>query len=221
MLGITLANVTRWELSELRQDEGDDLKALPIFMRKDRFQIEAGFESLKSKSMDRADRLHANSAPGGTFTDCLSRRIPWLSSAVSARFQNDELSYAELDARANRMAHFLKSRAVGPEVLVGVCAKRSLDFAVTLLGVWKAGGAYLPLDPDYPAQRLNCLLADAKPAVILTQAALRSRFAGCPVPTVIIEELHDLRHLPRESPQASARPVACARDSAPAAAAPG
>jgi amino acid adenylation domain-containing protein len=173
-------------------------------MRKDRFQTEAGFESLKSKSMDGAGRLHANSAAGGTCTDFLSRRIPLLSPAISVRFQNDDLSYADLDARANRMAHFLKSRGVGPEVLVGVCAKPSLEFAVTLLAVWKAGGAYLPLDPDLPAQRLNCLLADAKPAVVLTQAALRSRFVGCPVPTVALEELHDLPHLPRESPQASA-----------------
>ncbi|HZR16253.1 MAG TPA: amino acid adenylation domain-containing protein [Verrucomicrobiae bacterium] len=173
-------------------------------MREDRFQTEAGFESLKSKSMYGADRLQANSAPGGTFTDCLSRRIPWLSSAIAARFQNDDLSYVDLDARANRMAHFLKNLGVGPEVLVGVCAKRSLEFAVTLLAVWKAGGAYLPLDPDYPAQRLNCLLADAKPAVVLTQTALRARFIGCPVPTVAIEELQDLPHLPRESPRASA-----------------
>ncbi len=96
-------------------------------------------------------------------------------AATAATFENQRLSYGELNARANRLAHALRRRGVGPEVVVGLCVERSLEMIVGLLGVLKAGGAYLPLDPGYPGERLAFMIADAAPALILTQEALRGR----------------------------------------------
>src|SRR5262249_1476644 len=87
----------------------------------------------------------------------------------------ESLSYRELDARANRLAHHLSSLGVGPETVVGLCVERSLAMVVGLLGILKAGGAYLPLDPDHPSERLAVMLADAGAPLIVTQARLRER----------------------------------------------
>ena len=82
------------------------------------------------------------------------------------------LSYGELDKRSNQLAHHLRKLGVGPEVVVGLYLERSLEMVVGLLAILKAGAAYLPLDPSYPADRLAIMLADAKASVIVTQAAL-------------------------------------------------
>ena len=87
----------------------------------------------------------------------------------------DELSYAELDARANQLAHYLQRLGVGPDTPVALYLARSLDLLIALLAALKAGGAYLPLDPSYPAERLHFMLADARAPVVLTSAALSER----------------------------------------------
>src|SRR5262249_40453390 len=83
--------------------------------------------------------------------------------------ENGQLTYGELNARANQLAHHLKSFGVGPEVLVGICLEPSAEMVVSLLGVLKAGGAYLPLDPSYPKERLSLLLEDSCVPVLVTQ----------------------------------------------------
>ena len=92
--------------------------------------------------------------------------------ATAVAFDGSSLSYARLDARANQVAHRLLAEGVGPGTLVGVCAERSLELVVGLLGVLKAGAAYLPLDPEYPSGRLEFMLADAAAPVVLTQTRL-------------------------------------------------
>src|SRR5262249_39659704 len=81
--------------------------------------------------------------------------------AKAAVFEGNTLTYGELDARANRVAHHLRGLGVGPEVVVGLCVERSLEMLVGLIGILKAGGAYLPLDPGYPRERLGFMLSDA------------------------------------------------------------
>lgn len=95
--------------------------------------------------------------------------------AVAVVFEEQELTYGELNRRANQLAHYLRSLGVGPEVLVGLMVERSIEMVVGLLGILKAGGAYLPLDPEYPQQRLSFMLADAQLSILLTQQHLRAQ----------------------------------------------
>ncbi|HEX6367825.1 MAG TPA: amino acid adenylation domain-containing protein [Longimicrobium sp.] len=103
------------------------------------------------------------------------RRTP---GAVAVVHEEERLTYAALNARANQLAHHLRGRGVGPEVRVALCVERGVEMIVGLLGVLKAGGAYVALDPTQPAERLAGMLADAGAPVLLTQAALADRFAG-------------------------------------------
>ncbi|MDF5713916.1 MAG: amino acid adenylation domain-containing protein, partial [Rhizonema sp. NSF051] len=92
--------------------------------------------------------------------------------AVAVVFENQQLTYHELNCRANQLAHYLRSLGVSPDVLVGICVERSLEMMVGLLGILKAGGAYVPLDPEYPTERLSFILTDAQVSVLLTQQHL-------------------------------------------------
>ncbi|KYC36320.1 hypothetical protein WA1_42115 [Scytonema hofmannii PCC 7110] len=96
--------------------------------------------------------------------------------AIAVVFEGEQLTYNELNQRANRIAHHLQRLGVGPEVLVGICVERSLEMVVGLLGILKAGGAYVPLDPTYPSERLVFMLEDAQVPVLLTQAKLVESF---------------------------------------------
>ncbi|MEP7338239.1 MAG: amino acid adenylation domain-containing protein [Acidobacteriota bacterium] len=97
--------------------------------------------------------------------------------AVAVSYEDEELSYRELNARANQLAHYLRKAGVGPEVLVGVCVERSVEMITGLLGVLKAGGAYVPLDPAYPDDRIKFALEDAGVKALLTQSSLAHRFS--------------------------------------------
>lgn len=89
--------------------------------------------------------------------------------ATAVQFDNQQLTYQELNQQANQLAKHLQGLGVGPETIVGICVERSLEMVVGLLGILKAGGAYLPLDPNYPLERLAYMLADTQATVILTQ----------------------------------------------------
>ncbi|HEV2150062.1 MAG TPA: amino acid adenylation domain-containing protein [Longimicrobiaceae bacterium] len=95
--------------------------------------------------------------------------------AVALAFEGRTLTFRDLDVRANRLAHHLAGRGVGPEVRVGICMERGPELMVAILGVMKAGGAYVPLDPSFPAERMSYLLADSGVAVLLTHARVQDR----------------------------------------------
>ncbi|HEX6040676.1 non-ribosomal peptide synthetase, partial [Longimicrobium sp.] len=107
--------------------------------------------------------------------------------AAALVFDGGAITYGDLNARANRLAHHLARRGVGPDVPVGLCLERGPEMIVALLAVLKAGGAYVPLDPEYPAERLEHMLADSAPAVLLTQASLAGMFAGAVVPRIRLD----------------------------------
>ncbi len=105
----------------------------------------------------------------------IEEQVQRTPEAPAIVFENQQLTYREVNCRANQLAHALQARGVGPEVLVGVCLERSLDLVVALLAILKAGGAYVPLDPTYPAERLAYMIQDAQLPLVLTQERLRDR----------------------------------------------
>ncbi|HEX2092021.1 MAG TPA: amino acid adenylation domain-containing protein, partial [Longimicrobiaceae bacterium] len=115
------------------------------------------------------------------------RQVERSPDAAAVVFGDRVLTYAELNARANRLAHYLRERAVGAEVRVAVCVERSPETIVGLLAVLKAGGAYVPLDPDSPDDRLRYMLTDCAPAMLLTQASLAGRLSGLNLPLLALD----------------------------------
>lgn len=95
--------------------------------------------------------------------------------AIALTFGNAQMTYQQLNRKANQVAHYLRQRGVGPEVMVGICMERSFEMIIGVLGVLKAGGTYLPLDPAYPQERLNFMIQDSRLSLLLTQAALREK----------------------------------------------
>ncbi|MDZ7309484.1 MAG: amino acid adenylation domain-containing protein, partial [candidate division KSB1 bacterium] len=134
--------------------------------------------------------------------------------AAAVTFGAQTLSYAELNRRANRVAHHLQSLGVGPDVLVGIYVERSLEMVIGLLGILKAGGAYVPLDPHFPAERLTLMLEDSAAPVLLTQEKLLATLPPHQARVVCVESLftqngrqngaHPARE--RENPVSPVRP---------------
>ncbi len=100
-----------------------------------------------------------------------------IPDAIALTERKQVLSYKELNARANQLAHYLQKQGVGPNVLVALCVKRSLNMVIGLLGILKAGGAYVPLDPSYPSDRLLFMLEDAQVSVLVTEQSITESFA--------------------------------------------
>jgi amino acid adenylation domain-containing protein len=108
-----------------------------------------------------------------TWVQLFEAQVDRSPQATALVFDQQRLSYQQLNQRANQLAHHLRALGVGPESLVGICAERSLEMVVAILAVLKAGGAYLPMDPLYPAERLSFMLEDARVAVVLTQQKIQ------------------------------------------------
>jgi amino acid adenylation domain-containing protein len=102
-------------------------------------------------------------------------------------FEEQQLTYREMNIRANQLAHYLRSIGVGPEVLVGIAVERSLEMVIGLYGILKAGGAYVPIDPTYPAVRLSFMLEDANVPVLLTQAKLLDDLPACEAKVICLD----------------------------------
>ncbi|HEV2990411.1 MAG TPA: amino acid adenylation domain-containing protein [Candidatus Angelobacter sp.] len=111
------------------------------------------------------------------------------AEAVAVEFEGQGLTYAELNRRANQLAHYLKRAGVGPEMRVGICMERGLEMVIGLLGILKAGGAYVALDPHYPAERLKFMVEDSSIAVLITQSGLFEQAPGYAKVIYIDQEL--------------------------------
>jgi amino acid adenylation domain-containing protein len=107
--------------------------------------------------------------------DLFSEQAARNPDEIALAFEGQYMTYGELDRRSNKLANYLRSLSVGPDVVVGLCIERSLGMVIGLLGILKAGGAYLPLDPGYPEERLAYMLEDARVAVLVTQDWLVER----------------------------------------------
>lgn len=111
--------------------------------------------------------------PRSTLAQMFEAQVARTPDAPALMFENRQLGYAQLNAQANQLAHYLRAQGVGPDSLVGLCATRGLDLIIGLMAILKAGGAYVPLDPGYPQDRLAFMIDDAKPTVLLTQERLK------------------------------------------------
>ncbi|MCX4771937.1 non-ribosomal peptide synthase/polyketide synthase [Streptomyces sp. NBC_01260] len=147
----------------------------------------------------------AADVPDATLSELFAAQVAQNPEAVAVVFEGAEVSYAELDARANRLAHHLVDRGAGPESIVAVCMERGVDLVVALLGVLKAGSAYLPVDPEYPADRIAFTLADAGAVCMVTTAAFDEALPEH-VARVVVDApatAEDLDSRPETAPEAS------------------
>ena len=120
----------------------------------------------------------ARPVPSATLVELFAAQAARTPDAIAVVFEDRALSYAALDAHANRLAHHLRAQGAGPEIIVGLLVERSLEMVIGLLGILKSGAAYLPLDPSYPAERLSFMLADARAPLLVTQQGLLERLPG-------------------------------------------
>ena len=110
--------------------------------------------------------------------DLVARRAEQQPNAVALVFGTEQITYRELNARANQVAHYLIKRGAGPDVLVGIFAERTPDLVIGILGILKSGSAYVPIDPSYPKDRLRYILEDAQAPIVLTQTSLAGELTG-------------------------------------------
>ncbi|MFQ5610897.1 MAG: amino acid adenylation domain-containing protein [Anaerolineae bacterium] len=150
-------------LAGIAADPGQPVSRLPLLTEAERRQVLVVWNDTAVDPWQNSNRcLHQ-------LVEAQVERTP---EAIAVAFENQRLTYRELNRRANRLAHYLRGLGVGPEALAGVYLERSLEMVVAVLGVLKAGGAYVPLDPDFPQERLSFMLEDAQARILLTQARL-------------------------------------------------
>jgi amino acid adenylation domain-containing protein len=143
-----------------------------------------------------------------TLAHLFEAQVEQTPEAVALVFEDEQVSFRELNRRANQLGHYLRELGVGPEVRVGICLERSVEMVVAMLGVLKAGGVYVPLDPAYPADRLAFILEDARVSVLLTQEQLAGDVPAIG-PKVCLETefgAHALAHLPETNPPSEVGP---------------
>ncbi len=136
----------------------------------------------------------------------IARQVAATPDALAVTFGTAQLSYAGLDAQANRLAHKLIELGVGPEVRVGVAMPRSAQLLVALLAVLKAGGAYVPLDPDYPADRVAYMLEDSRARVLLTEQAVAASLSVPGETRILLMDQLSLDGYPTDAPQTRVQP---------------
>lgn len=154
-----------------------------------------------------AGRDSGREYPVGCMHRAFERFAAAAPDAVAVSFEGESLTYGQLNARANRIAHRLIALGAGPEVLVALFFEPSLELVVAILGVLKAGAAYLPLDPEHPRERLEFVLADASPKAIVTDRRLRERLGELDITSVCLDrDAAELQRLSAEDPVTAVTP---------------
>jgi amino acid adenylation domain-containing protein/non-ribosomal peptide synthase protein (TIGR01720 family) len=148
-------------LGGIASDPNQSIAALPLLEADERRRL-----------LEEWNQTAADYPAEQTLPELFEAQVETTPNAIAVVFEGQELTYRELNARANQVAHYLRSLGVGPEVCVAICLERSLELIVGLLGILKAGGAYVPLDPAYPQERLAFMLSDARTPGLLTQRNL-------------------------------------------------
>jgi amino acid adenylation domain-containing protein/thioester reductase-like protein len=127
--------------------------------------------------------------------------------AIAVKFQNQQLTYLQLNQKANQVAHYLQMLGVQPETLVGICLERSLDLIVALLGILKAGGAYVPLDPSYPSERIAFMIEDSQLPILLAQTHLQEGIPQHQGLTIFVDAIgEEIAQYPTDNASSSVQP---------------
>ncbi|MEH2059373.1 MAG: non-ribosomal peptide synthase/polyketide synthase [Nostoc sp.] len=159
----------------------EQISQLPIFTATEQHQL------LVEWNDTRVDYPHDKS-----IHQLFEEQVELTPDAVAVVYENQHLTYGELNSRANQLAHYLRSLGVKADVLVGICVERSLEMVVGLLGILKAGGAYLPLDPEYPQERLSFMLEDTQLSIILTQEKLVNKLGDRKASVICLDSSWDI-----------------------------
>ncbi|MFM7883252.1 MAG: amino acid adenylation domain-containing protein, partial [Microcystis panniformis] len=145
--------------------------------------------------------------PDGCIHQLFEEQVKRSPDAIAIITENEQLTYRQLNEKANQLGRYLASKGVKSESLVGICLERTTEMVIGLLAILKAGGAYVPLDPAYPTERLNVILEDAQVSLLLTQAKLVEKLGNYPGNLVILEA--EARNIALESPENLSLPVSC------------
>src|SRR5262249_38891939 len=151
-------------LSEIAEGSGKPACSLSLLSDQERVQIVGEWNQI--------GRLYSEHR---RIEEYFERQVESRPEAVAVIYEDQQLSYREVNARANRLAHYMRRLGVGPERRVAICVERSPELMVGILAVLKAGAAYVPLDPAYPVERLSYMLEDSAPPVVLTEAGAQAR----------------------------------------------
>ena len=180
--------ISSWEtlIRSIIQEPGRRIGELSLLSGAERRQIIEGLNQT------------AFPTPAGSFAhDLFAQQARLTPTSLAVLTHNQSLTYGELNRQANQLAHYLRRLGVAPELRVGACLERGPELVVTLLGILKAGGVYVPLDPHYPAERLAYMLEDAQITVLLTQARLRDKLPKSRARLICLDEARE--EIARES----------------------
>ncbi|HST57081.1 MAG TPA: amino acid adenylation domain-containing protein, partial [Longimicrobium sp.] len=167
--------------------------------RVERLELMPGSE--RTRVLDAWNRTGAEHPADACVHHLVQAQAARTPHAVAVAHEDRTLTYGELNARANRLAHHLAGLGVGADARVALCVERGPEMVVAMLAVLKAGGAYVPLDPAYPDERLRYMLADSRPAVLLAPPGLAARFAGSGVPVLDPADESAWAHHPDTDPR--------------------
>ncbi|MHB8790244.1 MAG: non-ribosomal peptide synthetase [Desulfobulbaceae bacterium] len=163
--------------------------------------------AVKRKLFDNLTDTSTTQSEGKCIYRIFEKQAALSPSAKAVIFEDTSLTYCDLNERANQLAHYLKGQGVGPEHIVGVLMERSLEMVIALYAIIKAGGAYIPLDPDLPQQRLSFMLNETKVKIILSQQRLRGKIPAFDGTTFNVDtEGSAITDYPRDNPANEATP---------------
>jgi aspartate racemase len=159
-------------------DPEQKIAALPLLTEAERRQLLVEWNDTKTEYPNQ-ESIH----------ELFAQQVSETPDAIALMGEDRQVTYRELDSRANQLAHFLRKRGICPDTRVGVCVQRSPELITVLLGILKAGGAYVPLDPDYPRARLEFMLKDAQVHVLITESGLAQNLPANAAEIILLEEL--------------------------------
>jgi amino acid adenylation domain-containing protein len=157
-------------------------------------------DSERHKLVFEWNNTRADFPEGACIHHLFEAQVARTPDAIAAEFNGQTITYAQLNRRANQLAHRLQRLGIGPDQLVGICVERSLEMIVAMLGVLKAGGAYVPLDPTYPRERIAFMIEDAGLRVMLTQSRLKPNIPSTTVDSLCIDDSESFADESKDNP---------------------